>query len=99
MTLENILTYAEIKGYESQRHLVEAGTGFSKELVGFKVTGQHVWHWFKQSTYAATETREAAVYLHFDHSYSMNTGRSKRGTMYGIRMKMKIEDALAKVAA
>lgn len=99
ITLENILTYAEIKGFESQRHLVESSALRTEELVGFKVKGQHVWHWFKQVTYSATETLQARVYFRFDHSYSMNTGRTKRGLMHGVRIEQKIEDFLAKVAA
>jgi hypothetical protein len=99
ITLENILTYAELKGFESQRHLVESSSYCTEEIVGFQVKGQHVWHWFKQTTFKATETREARVFLSFDHSYSMNTGKSKRGLMHRIRIESKVKDFLAKVAA
>lgn len=99
MTLQDILTYAELKGYESQRHLVDASSFYTEEIVGFKVTGQHVWHWFKQTTFVATQTREARVFLSFDHSYSQNTGRTKRGLMHRLRMESKIREALATVTA
>lgn len=99
MTLENILTYAELKGYESQRHLVEAIPGYTKELVGYQITGKHVWHWFTKTTFEATEKHEASVHVRFDHSYSMNTGRTKRGLAHRLRIEEKITQYLAKVAA
>lgn len=37
-------------------------------FVGVKFKNKHVWHWFL----------DCAGHLVFDHSYSMNTGRTKR---------------------
>jgi len=39
-------------------------------MIGFKLPKKHVWHWFR-----ITESG----FLLFDHSYSMVTGKSKRG--------------------
>ena len=39
-------------------------------MIGFKLKNKHVYHWF-----CITESG----FLLFNHSYSMNTGKSKRG--------------------
>ena len=44
-------------------------------MIGFRLKNKHVYHWFR-----ITESG----FLLFDHSYSMNTGKSKRGM--GARM-------------
>lgn len=41
--------------------------------------GRDVWHWFKSF--------KGDDYVLFDHSYSCNTGKSKRGIMHEIRVK------------
>lgn len=43
--------------------------------------GKHCWHWFEKLT-------DGNIY--FNHTYSQNTGRTKRGTMHRINIKRRI---------
>lgn len=59
-----------------------AGVKYNLEYegqIGIK-TGRFVWHWFETS------------FLLFQHSYSQNTGSTKKGTRHG----WKIKDAITK---
>ena len=49
--------------------------------IGIQYKGTHVWHWFK--IYSED-------FVAFDHSYSMNTGRSKKGIRHGMKIKSRL---------
>jgi len=44
--------------------------------IGFKIKNNHVYYWF---SIGGTEHRPI---IYFDHSYSMNSGKTKRGYKY-----------------
>ena len=48
--------------------------------IGVRYPGKFTFHWF-DTTYG---------YPRFSHSYSMNTGSSKKGTMHAIRVKTRL---------
>ena len=64
--LEWAFENAEKKGYEVCTEYILALI----PMVGFRLKNKHVYHWFR-----ITESN----WLVFDHAYSMNTGKSKRG--------------------
>jgi len=55
--------------------------------IGFRHYNQSTWHWFTL-TYDKTEI------LDFDHSYSMDTGFSKRGNMHEVTTRRHIEKTI-----
>jgi len=51
----------------------------SEKFIGVKFPGQHVWHWFD------VDQIDESVW--FNHSYSQNTGTTKRGLRHGMKIK------------
>jgi hypothetical protein len=48
------------------------------KFIGIRFAHKNVWHWFEVTNDG---------FVDFDHSYSQNTGKTKRGVMHMIRVK------------
>lgn len=59
-------------------------------FIGIKETKKFVWDWFKAHTYYV----DGIVSMDFDHSYSQNTGRTKKSVMHRINTRAKYENLL-----
>jgi hypothetical protein len=60
------LENAEKNGFEACKDYTQQ----TIPMIGFRLKNKHVYHWFRITSEG---------WLMFDHSYSMNTGKSKRG--------------------
>ncbi len=79
--LLQIKTLATEKGCRIQESMHSSGLN----MIGICLPKQHVYHWF---------THFKGEHFRFDHSYSMNTGATKRGLMYGLRKKIALQKML-----
>lgn len=74
--IETIKEACQKAGVKVETHQKEYYT-----LVGFQVK-QWIWHWFR--------VYDSYTYMLFDHTYSQNTGRSKRGVCH----MLKVQDSI-----
>lgn len=57
------------------------------DFVGVRFPRQHVYHWFTAAICIAYTDPTDDDTMFFDHSYSMNTGKAKRGLRQMLRIK------------
>lgn len=72
MTKQQLLEAAKLKNFKTESHV----NRFGNELIGIN-KNKHCWHWF--------EILETGYAL-FSHTYSMNTGKSKSGTLHALNV-------------
>lgn len=77
MNRQELIQAATNKGYAIQQSPDGTEVGINK--------GKWSWRWFK--FYDASDD----AYAFFDHTYSMNTGISKRGTIHGIKVMKSLQ--------
>lgn len=75
--MENLTTLTELKSFLQGRGIEVLEIN---GLIGFK-PNRHVIHWF--NGYFS----ETLQFIDFDHTYSMNTGKSKRGVTQRLAVK------------
>lgn len=71
--IPELIAEAKRRKYE----VTEDSDEYGQKLYGFRKEKKSVWHWFLKMDSC----------LYFDHSYSMNTGKTHKGTMHGLRIK------------
>ena len=77
MTKQQLIDNATAKNFK-----IEFGENkFGNELIGIN-KNNWVWHWFEVYPWGN---------VFFKQSYSQITGKSKKGTMHGLRVEMSLE--------
>jgi len=88
-TLIDLLDKKKIK-YEimgrDEREISE-DTTYREKMIGLS-TNKHTYHWFRWTSIMGKE------FIDFDHTYSQNTGRSKRGLSHRIKVTRSLEKKL-----
>lgn len=77
MTIEEIKSQLEKTGIEHEIRKNEEQSW--QTLIGIKLRSKHVWHWFTYNQFTNS------TFTSFDHSYSQNTGRTKKGLAHRIK--------------